>query len=279
MSHQLLHSGLIFDPLLFLSSLTRRFTLLRTSSGNPISLDDLRTRFAEQRARGAEIQVSQEEEDMILETIGRIRGNNAGRVAGDNPIQSSDADHTSNDHNSTNNVTSAPGSVTSFSPGRFTKRYSNNLFGSARFKDDTYIRSVQSQKTGSPRTPSSTTLTDCSLEGNGSSSDGVGTTTPDDSTIINSSSVQLSPEHGTTPHSAPPTVLSDHPVSVAEYRLSRVLGSSVFKRASLALEEAIKEMEEEAEDEIVMPRTRTEQDHPPVDAVSWTNAGPPFLPI
>ena len=51
------------------NSLSRRFTLLRES----IDAEELRSRFAEQRARNAEFQVSPEEEDMILETLGRIR--------------------------------------------------------------------------------------------------------------------------------------------------------------------------------------------------------------
>lgn len=44
-------------------------------------------------------------------------------------------------------------------------------------------------------------------------------------------------------------------MSAAEYRISKTLGPSILKRASLALEEAIKEFEDEADDEIVMPRS------------------------
>lgn len=58
-------------------SLTRRFTLLRSSSGDPLTLDDLRSKFAEQRVRGVPNQISEEEEDMILETLGRMRTKNA----------------------------------------------------------------------------------------------------------------------------------------------------------------------------------------------------------
>ena len=62
----------ILHPLVS-GSLTRRFSVLRNSSGDPIGVDDLKHKFAEQRARGAEHQVTEEEEDMILEALGRIR--------------------------------------------------------------------------------------------------------------------------------------------------------------------------------------------------------------
>ena len=53
-------------------SLTRRFSVLRNSSGEPIGLDELKSKFAEQRARGSQNQVTEEEEDMILEALGRF---------------------------------------------------------------------------------------------------------------------------------------------------------------------------------------------------------------
>jgi serine/arginine repetitive matrix protein 2 len=249
------------------SSLTRRFTILRTSSGNPVSLEDLRTRFAEQRARGADNQISEEEEDMILETLGRFRSNNAsslGRANNDSPtspVNSPYADYQSTidrqSIQSTKTASSssfAPASLPSSPTGRFTKRYSNNLFGSGRFRDDTYFRSVGSHKSGIQRGALSTIPSDApGVVEDSPNSDSARPTTPDSSAV--SSSVQSSPENVAKIHSAPPMVLTDHPVSVAEYRLSKVLGSAVYKRASLALEEAIKEIEEEAEDEIVMPRS------------------------
>jgi hypothetical protein len=48
--------------------LTRRFTLLRSYNGDPIGPEDLKTKSAEQRARGAPNQVS-EEEGMILKAL------------------------------------------------------------------------------------------------------------------------------------------------------------------------------------------------------------------
>ena len=60
-------------------SLTRRFSVLRNSSGEPIGLDELKSKFAEQRARGSQNQVTEEEEDMILEALGRFHGRSRSR--------------------------------------------------------------------------------------------------------------------------------------------------------------------------------------------------------
>jgi hypothetical protein len=57
----------------------------------------------------------------------------------------------------------------------------------------------------------------------------------------------------------PPGPYIEHPSSAAEHRPPKNLNPAALKRASLALEEALKEIEEEmgeeAEDEIVMPRS------------------------
>jgi hypothetical protein len=127
------------------------------------------------------------------------------------------------------------------------KRYSNNLFGSGRFRDYSYMRSVSQSKTASMRTTdSSRTHT--------SSYDNMRPVTPD----VNATSAPSSSPEALTVRSAPlipPAPYGGQPLSVAEYRLSKTLGPSVLRRASLALEEAIKAIEEEAEDEIVMPRS------------------------
>ena len=60
-------------------SLTRRFSVLRNSSGEPIGLDELKSKFAEQRARGSQNQVTEEEEDMILEALGRFHTRSCSR--------------------------------------------------------------------------------------------------------------------------------------------------------------------------------------------------------
>lgn len=249
-------------------SLSRRFTLLRTSSGDPVSLEDLRTRFAEQRARGAENQISEEEEDMILEALSRLRASTSsstgGAREGDGSTSRAEVNSTyqaslgRHSVQSTNTMASStpPGSITSSPGGRSSKRYSNNLFGSGRFRDYTYIRNASSQRARSTLSgvPSESSL---SLGGNGSTySDSLRPVTPDSAP---SSSVQSSPNEK-TPTLRSATLMASTPYtdfsgSIAEYRLSKTLAPSSLRRASLALEEAIKEIEEEAEDEIVMPRS------------------------
>lgn len=131
--------------------------------------------------------------------------------------------------------------------GSSPKRYSNNMFGSGRFRDYSYMRSVSQSKTASMRTTDSS-------RSHTTSYDSMRPVTPD----ANPSSPASSSAEALTVRSAPlnpPAPYGGQPLSVAEYRLSKTLGPSVLRRASLALEEAIKAIEEEAEDEILMPRT------------------------
>ncbi|KIY66295.1 hypothetical protein CYLTODRAFT_423574 [Cylindrobasidium torrendii FP15055 ss-10] len=168
-----------FRTSLILPDLSRRFSLLRSTAGTPLSIEQLRQKLAEQRARGDQVQVSEEEEDMLLESLG-LRSRAA------TPSKSQE------------NV-ATPSTPTT---PRSAKRYSNNLFGSNRFRDQTYMRSVQ--KAGS-RAQSAA-----------------------------SSDVDAFDEPSPTP-----------------------ISKAAFKRASLALKQAIDEMEEEEppEDEIVLPRS------------------------
>ncbi|KAG1886426.1 uncharacterized protein F5891DRAFT_1200741 [Suillus fuscotomentosus] len=144
-----------FRTSLILPDLTRRFTLLRSSSGDPLTLDDLRFKFAEQRARGVPSQISEEEEDMILETLGRMRTKNAAPsttssrklegISGANATDlgmESDYTHERTSHISTttSSTTYPASSVTSSSSpsSRSTKKYSNNLFASGRTQSDVF---------------------------------------------------------------------------------------------------------------------------------------------
>src|ERR1700742_4566672 len=120
-------------------SLSRRFTVLRAASGEPVSLGDLKTRLIEQRARGAEHHLSEEEMDTLLQTLGRLRSKpSTSSTSGDSidgpareSLQSTD----------TNGSSSTP-------TPRSTKRYSNNMFGSGKFRDHTYLRSVAKERGG-----------------------------------------------------------------------------------------------------------------------------------
>lgn len=106
-----------FRTSLILPDLTRRFSVLRNSSGVPIGLDDLKSKFAEQRARGSENRVTEEEEDMILEALGRfhartttrVRGNTGGSVDDGRPTSNGASTSTANeDQEAGSRISSVP---------------------------------------------------------------------------------------------------------------------------------------------------------------------------
>lgn len=216
--------------------------------------------MAEQRARGAENHISEEEEDMILETLRGIRSKSAAIARGSQEsIREGDDSSFRQSIQPTNTVGSSlpPSSLSSSPSGRSTKRYSNNLFGSGRFRD--YTHSKNATKNGNNGTQSLTpTESPQTYSGNTSVTDSLRPVTPDSSGVVSLSSVQSSPDEQATEQPAalsPSRLYGEQPISVAEYRITKTLGPSTLKRASHALEEAIKELEEEAEDEIVMPRS------------------------
>ncbi|KAJ7470608.1 hypothetical protein FB451DRAFT_1254284 [Mycena latifolia] len=221
-----------FRTSLILTDLSRRFTLLGATSRESVSVDALRSRLADQRARGAENQISEEEEDMIIESLG-LR-----------PTVRSDAE---DEYPSSVSARSAMSTGSSSATSVSSKRYSNNLFGSGRFRDYSYVRSVAStqSKTASIRASDSSRTHTASY-------DSMRPGTPDANAYTSSSPEALAVRSAPL---IPPAPYGGQPLSVAEYRLSKTLGPSNLRRASLALEEAIKAIEEEAEDEIVMPRS------------------------
>lgn len=264
-----------FRTSLILPELARRFTLLRTPTGDPVSLEDLRQRFAVQRARGGPDQISETEEDMLLETLGRIRSksttsnktdhhepNAPSMSAGSGAESDYTPERSSNYSNNTSSSSTYPASSPTSSPSsRSAKRYSNNLFSSGRLRDYSYLRSI-SQKSGSNRSAASITPTDSSqsLREGASliSSDSLRPVTPEESG--HDSSTPSSPNEKTpvarsvslvsSNEDVPPRAESgDHPHTLE--------GSSTAscQRTSAAVAQVFKEIEEEAEDEIVMPRT------------------------
>lgn len=158
-------------------------------------------------------------------------------------------------------------SPTSSPSGRSAKRYSNNLFGSGRFRDYTYMRSVT--KNGSTRTQS-LTPTESSYRGNTSSiADSLRPVTPEGGDLSSSTPSSSPDDRVSSVRSAPlapSNPYGEQSISVAEYRIAKTLGPSALKRTSMALAQVIKEIEEEAEDEIVMPRStpipRSSSDQP-----------------
>ena len=213
---------------------------MRSPTGEPVTVQDLKSKFALQRARGAQNQISEEEEVMLLETLGRIRS----RTSALSGKSQDSADESAEQHSvkSTSTVNSViQASITSSPSGRSTKRYSNNLFGSGRLRDYSYFRNAGAGlgRSRSARVASITpTETSISIQEIASLSDSVQPVASDGSSI-------QSTVDNTTPR----------PFAIPEEHVQPppTMDSSLIKRASMALADAINELEE-TEDEVVMPR-------------------------
>lgn len=278
-------------------SLSRRFSLLRTPAGDPVTIDDLRSKFAEQRAKGAENTISEEEEDMLLETIGKWRGRNSGShhsqdQSGDSSFTATSDGGNTEESGSNSSTTvkltgkgggsSSASTSTTSSPSK-SKRYSNNLFGSGRLRDYTYLRGVASSRNSggasskagsitqsedsnaSPRPAATSSITDALV----SSSHPTGSSMDEPTTSLNGANDQASVRSVSS--------LVHEGSSSAEYRLQKTLGPTGLMRASAALEDVIQEIEDEVEDEIVMPRSppvpRDHSDQNPQHGSGFLQAG------
>lgn len=223
-------------------SLSRRFTLLRAASGDPLSLDDLKNRLAEQRARGAENHLSEEEAEMFLQTLSRLRSKpSTGSTSGDSShgpapesLHSSEA--------TSSPVTPSPSSA---------KRYSNNMFGSGRFRDYTYMRSVTKERT-SKVSAGRRSANSALLSASGHSSKMSDPPIPEDSS-------QTDPD--LSAHESDTTPLAsgvETSTSVLEQGIVKTFQPGHVRRVSKAVEEVIREIEEEADgdgdDKILIPR-------------------------
>ena len=276
-------------------SLTRRFSVLRNSSGEPIGLDELKSKFAEQRARGSQNQVTEEEEDMILEALGRFhtrsrsRGKQQQQQSGYDEgearasgvdAEDDDVDPIRESVRSSNSVTSpslhgAPSiaSMSSAKGSQSSRRMSNNLFGSGKFRDQAYyLRTTTTRRGGRGAGPiaqsdsntSMSTVASSARQENSTSmysdNQSLRPTTPEGSTYTFSGSAPSSPGNASTlsKDRSSRSILgdqqSDYSSSFSK-RLSKALSSEGARRASLAFEQAIRELEEEGDDEIVMERS------------------------
>lgn len=190
---------------------------------------------------------------MILETLGRMRGKALnGRNTPDNSPRQTEYSTGAGRYSVRSNDTevtessSVAGSIQSSPSGR-SNRYSNNLFGSGRLRDYSYARNATTQsKTGSTRSALSFTPTESSA-----SVKNVEDTRPVTPEQSGSDSLPSSPSENL--HSSQETAHAGTPPS-SDHSIKPV-NPSALRRASLALEKVIKEIEEEGEDEIVMPRS------------------------
>lgn len=287
-------------------SLTRRFSVLRNSSGEPIGFDELKSKFAEQRARGAEHRVSEEEEDMILEALGRFRRPTRSKSAvedstGDERVSTafsenqdegsrmSTAPSLAGGQSVRSNVTTTTtssaihgspsvASFTSTKGSQASRRMSNNLFGSGKFGDHTYMRTTHQRRGGTtPSSPRAAAVKhaeyNTSIGTVISSRAGVG-----NSTSIYSDSQSLRPvtpdgsTYASSVPSSPNQASFSKDVSSTE-GLPRTLPPEVLGRASLALDQVIRELEEEGDDEILIERSPISAVPSPIHTTTTSSMG------
>ncbi|TFK88789.1 hypothetical protein K466DRAFT_520221 [Polyporus arcularius HHB13444] len=285
-----------FRTSLILPGLTRRFSVLRNSSGEPIGLDELKNKLAEQRARGSQHLVTEEEEDMILEALGRFHTRSRSRGKQQQQQQSAydesearasgaeaeddDTDPIRQSVRSSDSVTSpslrgAPSiaSISSTKGSQTSRRMSNNLFGSGKFRDQAYLlRNTTPRRGGRGAGPiaqsdsntSMSTIESSARQENSMSmySDiqSLRPTTPEGSTYTFSGSAPSSPGNASmlSKDRSSRSIIGDQHSeysSSLNKRLSKMLSAEGVRRASIALDQAIRELEEEGDDEIVMERS------------------------
>ncbi|TDL27580.1 hypothetical protein BD410DRAFT_762665 [Rickenella mellea] len=265
-----------FRTSLILPDLSRRFSLLRKSTGEPISLHDMRSRFAEQRVKGAGNTISEEEEEMLFDALNRMRSGGSvqksggGNDSSETQVPSSAPHSVSNfeqneARQSTMSSTTSSSGVGVLSPSpSFTKRRSNNFFGSSHHRDQGYIRQASLPRSGSNRsvlsgTPSEmTTLTSAYTY-----SDSIRPATPEDSSTT--TSVASSPNDKVSGiRSAPlnaPKPFETLTGTVTELRFAKPLTKAQLQRMSVTLEEVIREIEEDsADDKVLLPRSHPHSD-------------------
>ena len=226
-----------------LPSLSRRFTLLRAASGDTVTLENLKSRLAEQRARGAENYLSEEETDMFLQTLGRMRSKPSASSTSSDSTHSPARGSLLSAETSTSSVTSTSGS---------SKRYSNNMFGSGKFRDHTYLRSVAKERSGK-----------------GSAGKRSAANFPTSSRTFKTSDAPIpeeSPQTDTEPsvHDSDTTALAsgvETSTSELEQTIIKTFRAGHLQRASMALDEVMREFEEKSDDEgdgddqILIPRS------------------------
>lgn len=159
-------------------------------------------------------------------------------------------------------------SLTDSVSSRQGRRHSNHLFSSGRFRDQSYMRTAGMKKSQSRGQLSITSETSAEA-----ADDVPHTAIPEQSPPLLEAEYPSSYDSTPTIRSAP--LLAPHPfqsslpvpstASPAEKRASKPLSPAALKRLSAAFQEVLREIEEETEDEIVLPRS------PPVARPSQKN--------
>lgn len=195
---------------------------------------------------------------MLLNALGRIRlRHNAGEISHE---KSNGTAPTTGDYGpDENGVKGSISATLNSSPNsRSGKRFSNSLFAPGRLRDYTYLKNVNSPKSSASSTRTvSLTPTEMSVK-KMSTSSSILPNTPERTTPT--ISVQPSPNPVTdTDADEDDGSHTDNTFEEAtsdfEYQLQNQLGPINLKRASMALQQVMKEIEDELEEEILLPRT------------------------
>lgn len=217
---------------------------------------------------------------MLFEALNRMRAENAGADKMDDgealhvkedpasaPYTTSEFSHSETRQSSMSTTTTSSSyvhdsSYVSASPGsRSSKRHSNNLFGSGQFRDLRYMRQA-SNRNGSSRSVLSVTPSEMTTGSGANASaytyaDSLRPVTPENRTP--SASVASSPNDKTpmvrSAPLQPPRPYNEVSARVTELRFSKPLTRMQLKRMSTSLEEVIREMEEDTDDKVLLPRS------------------------
>lgn len=169
-------------------------------------------------------------------------------------------------------------SLTSTKGSQAGRRMSNNLFGSGKFNDHTYVRSVHQRR--GPTSPSSL-RTNAAKHAESNTSMSTVTSSriaAGNSTSMYSDSQSLRPvtPDGSAYASSVPSS-PNQPSFTKEINstegLPGILPPEVLGRASLALDEVIRELEEEGDDEIVMERSPISSVSSPIHTTATSSMG------
>jgi serine/arginine repetitive matrix protein 2 len=214
-----------------LPSLSRRFTLLRAASGDTATLDELKSKLAQQRARGAENYLSEEETDMFLQTLGRMRSKPSASSTSSDSTHSPARGSLRSTDTTTSSVTSTSGS---------SKRYSNNMFGSGKFKDHTYLRSVAKER---------------AAKGSAGKWSAANSSTSSRTYKMSDAPIPEESTHTDTEpsvHDSDTTALAsgaETSTSEMEQSIVKTFQQGHLRRASMALDEVMREFEEKVDDD------------------------------
>jgi serine/arginine repetitive matrix protein 2 len=185
---------------------------------------------------------------MFLQTLGRIRSKpSVGSTSSDSTSSPARGSLRSTD-TTTSSATSTSGS---------TKRYSNNMFGSGKFRDHTYLRSVAKERGGKGGVGKRGAANSSSSSTSGRIYKASDTSIPEESSHTDSE--PFAHDSDATPHASG----VESPASELEQGIVKTFERGHLRRASLALEEVIREFEDkvdgdgdgDGDDKILIPRS------------------------